>query len=45
MQKLIQPPACLDPGLHVLKLQSFPPNRAPQNAGETSIVLWIMARE
>jgi hypothetical protein len=30
MQKLIQPPACLDHGLHVLKPQSFPPNRAPK---------------
>jgi hypothetical protein len=24
------PPACLDHGLHVLKPQSFPPNRAPK---------------
>jgi hypothetical protein len=32
MQKLIQPPACLDHGFHVLKPQSFPPNlnRAPK---------------
>jgi hypothetical protein len=30
MQKLIQPPACLDHGLHMLKQQSFPPNRAPK---------------
>ncbi len=29
MQKLIQPPACLDHGLHVLKPRSFPPNHAP----------------
>jgi hypothetical protein len=28
MQKLIQPPTCLDHGLHVLKPQFFPPNRA-----------------
>jgi|688.fasta_scaffold2374865_1 hypothetical protein len=28
MQKLIQPPACLDHGLHVLKLQSFRQNCA-----------------
>jgi hypothetical protein len=30
MQKWIQPPTCLDHGLHVLKLQSFPTNRAPK---------------
>ncbi len=30
MQKCIQPPACLDHGLNVLKPQSFPPNRAPK---------------
>jgi hypothetical protein len=30
MQKLIQPPACLDHSLHVLKPQSFPPNHAPK---------------
>jgi hypothetical protein len=30
MQKLIQPPTCLDHGLHVLKPQSVPPNRAPK---------------
>jgi hypothetical protein len=28
MQKWIQPPTCLDHGLHVLKPQSFPPNCA-----------------
>ncbi len=28
MQKLIQRPACLDDGLHVLKTLSFPTNRA-----------------
>jgi hypothetical protein len=30
MQKLIQPPTCLDHGLHVLKPQSFPLNHAPK---------------
>jgi hypothetical protein len=30
MQKSIQPPTCLDHGLHVLKPRSFPPNRAPK---------------
>ncbi len=30
MQKWIQPHACLDHGLHMLKPQSFPPNRAPK---------------
>jgi hypothetical protein len=30
MQKGIQPPACLDHGLHVLKPRSFPPNHAPK---------------
>ncbi len=30
MQKWIQPPACLDHSLHVLKARSFPPNRAPK---------------
>jgi hypothetical protein len=30
MQKLIQHPACLDHGLHVLKLLSFPPKGAPK---------------
>jgi hypothetical protein len=30
MQKLIQPPACLDHGLHVLKPQSFLLNCAPK---------------
>jgi hypothetical protein len=30
MQKLIQPPACLNYCLHVLKPRSFPPNRAPK---------------
>ncbi len=30
MQKWIQPPACLDQGLHVLKPRSFPPNHAPK---------------
>jgi hypothetical protein len=30
MQKWIQPPACLDHGLHVLKPMSFPPNRVPK---------------
>jgi hypothetical protein len=30
MQKLIQPPACLDHGLHVLNPRSFPPNHAPK---------------
>jgi hypothetical protein len=31
MQKLIQPsPPCLYHGLHVLKLRSFPSNRAPK---------------
>jgi hypothetical protein len=45
MQKLIQPPTCLDHGLHALKPQSFPPIRALKNTGETSIVLWITARD
>jgi hypothetical protein len=30
MQTLIQPPAFLDHGLHVLKSRSFRPNRAPK---------------
>jgi hypothetical protein len=30
MQKLIQPPTCLDHGLHVLQPRSFPPNHAPK---------------
>ncbi len=30
MQKLIQPPAYLDHGFHVLKPRSFPSNRAPK---------------
>ncbi len=30
MQKWIQPLTCLDHGLHVLKPQFFPPNRAPK---------------
>jgi hypothetical protein len=30
MEKWIQPPSCLDRGLHVLKTQSFPPNCAPK---------------
>ncbi len=30
MEKWIQPPTCLDHGLHVLKPQSFPPNHAPK---------------
>jgi hypothetical protein len=30
MQKSIQPPTCLDHGLHVPKPRSFPPNRAPK---------------
>jgi hypothetical protein len=30
--------------MHVLKPRSFPQNRAP-NKGETSVVLWITARE
>ncbi len=30
MQKWIQPPTCLDHGLHVLKLRSVPLNRAPK---------------
>jgi hypothetical protein len=46
MQKLIQIPACLDHGWHVLKPRSFP--RAPRDmnhAGETSIVLWFVSKE
>jgi hypothetical protein len=35
----------LDHRFHVLKPQSFPPNCARKNAGETSIVIWITARE
>jgi hypothetical protein len=30
MQNEIQPPACLDRDLHVLKPPSFHPNRAPE---------------
>jgi hypothetical protein len=30
MQKWIQPPACLDHGLHVLKPRSFPQNHPPK---------------
>jgi hypothetical protein len=30
MQKLIQPPACLDHGLHVPNPRSIPPNRTPK---------------
>ncbi len=30
MQKWIQPPICLDHGLHVPKLWTIPPNRAPK---------------
>jgi hypothetical protein len=30
MQNQIQPPTCLDQGLHVLKPRSFPPYRAPK---------------
>ncbi len=30
MQKWIQPPACLDQGLHGLKPGSFPPNHSPK---------------
>ncbi len=30
MQKLFQPPACLDHRLHMLKQRPFPPNHAPK---------------
>ncbi len=42
MQKWIQPPACLDHSLHVLKLRSSA-KPFSKNAGETSIVLRITA--
>jgi hypothetical protein len=40
MQKIIQPPACLDHGLHVLEPRSLPPN-----TGETLIGLRIVSKE
>ncbi len=45
-KKASNPPDCSVRGLHVLKPQSFLPNRAcSKNAGEISIVLWISARK
>ncbi len=46
MQKLIQPPAYLDHGLYIcVQTEMFSAKLLSKNAGETSIVLWITARE
>jgi hypothetical protein len=47
MQKWIQPPACLDHGLHVLKPRSFPLNRAPkmQERHQLFFELWLVSKE
>jgi hypothetical protein len=46
MQKLIQPPACLDHGLQTcVQTEMFSAKPFSKNAGETSIVLLITARE
>ncbi len=42
MQKWIQPPACLDHGLHVLKPRSFPPNRAPKMQERHQLVFGLL---
>jgi hypothetical protein len=47
MQKRIQPPACLDPGLHGLKQRFFPPNYAPKMRERPQLFfgLWPMSKE
>ncbi len=46
MQKWIQPPTCLDHGLHVLKPRYFPPNRAPKMRERHQLFfgLWLLKR-
>jgi hypothetical protein len=47
MQKASNPPACSNHGLHVLKPQSFSPNRAPkvQERYQLSFGLRIVSKE
>jgi hypothetical protein len=47
MQKLIQPQACLDHSLHVLKPRSFQPNLAPKMRERHQLFcgLWFMSKE
>jgi hypothetical protein len=47
MLKLIQPPTCLDHGLHVLKPRSFSQNRAPKMRERNQLFfgLLLMSKE
>jgi hypothetical protein len=47
MQIFVQPPACLEHGLHVLKPRSFPPNCAPKMLERHQLFfgLWLVIKE